>query len=61
MTEWISCADRLPNAGEKVFTLAKAKDIVAVDIYHEGHGFFPSKMYGNDVTHWMPIPKEKER
>lgn len=60
--QWISCADRLPNDEEKVLAFTareKAKDIISVDTFVKGFGFFspvdyPGKEY---VTHWMPLPQ----
>ena len=60
-SKWISVKDRLPDKHDRYLCNVKAFSFpdlcyFAILKYDDG-GFIEGKIYTDDVTHWMPLPK----
>ena len=53
MDEWVSCDKALPEEGVSVLVYCADSQEIAVDCWwcDEWH------MFGEEVTHWMPLPE----
>ena len=56
-TEWISVNDRLPKKKQDVLTCSLDGDIGVDEIWENLDGKIEFYLGGENVTHWMPLPK----
>jgi len=55
---WVKCSERMPVDGKEVLCAYKGSG-QGVHIWHGHHwdeGDFDSSIFGNLITHWMPLP-----
>jgi len=58
MSEWIKCSERLPS--KNGFYLIYPWDDGHVESFFNQNQFAITRLYGVEVTHWMPLPPALE-
>ena len=56
MSEWIKCADKMPELGVEVLTFGECGYVEIESLSETSTKNWSSTQNFQDVTHWMPLP-----